>query len=481
MEEVYKALRQIVGPQYVSKEPEERFIYSRDPGTMEPCAPDFVVMPNSTEEVREIVLLANRKQVPVVPMGGGLVLSGLSRPLKGGMVVDMKRMNRILEVNEASRYAIVEAGASQGMLQAHLKKHHPGLKHSIPDAPPIATIAGNVLIFGSGHLSHAAGFHSDMLNGLEAVLPTGDIVRMGSCSTSPYWFSRAPLPDLAGLFLGWSGTTGIVTKLAIKLFPNRPFNDVGVFVTEDPERVPDVLQRVTGVQVAEDVTAWMTPKPEWARGFQHINVNYSADSKEELTWRWRLIRASVKKYMDEKVGGFMMVPPPLKKTLLEAPSSQLTRFADVRKGGGFEYVGAIMPIELFPQAYRAGLEIAERHGTTYATGARIIGLGHCMMFYFSYPFNRADASDVERAQGALEETNRVALELGGIPWKAEAPAQKQIIEKMDPNTFLLMNRVRGVLDPKGIMNPGNWELALSEPRATGAGRGTPKQREKRGR
>ena len=47
--------------------------------------------------------------------------------------------------------------------------------------------------------------------------------------------------------------------------------------------------------------------------------------------------------------------------------------------------------------------------------------------------------------------------MGGIPWKAEAPAQKQIIEKMDPNTFALMNRIREVLDPKGFMNPGNWE------------------------
>ena len=81
-----------------------------------------------------------------------------------------------------------------------------------------------------------------------------------------------------------------------------------------------------------------------------------------------------------------------------------------------------------------------------------------MMFYFSYPFNRADAADVNKAQEALEETNRVVLEMGGIPWKAEAPAQKLILRKMDPNTLDLMNRVRAVLDPKGIMNPGNWEV-----------------------
>ncbi|MGD8764841.1 MAG: FAD-dependent oxidoreductase, partial [Desulfobacteraceae bacterium] len=166
MKKIYDELVKIVGTDFVSDQPEERYIYSMDPGTMPAREPDFVVLPESTEEVRQIMMLANQHEIPVVPLGAGLVLSGLSRALKGGIILDMKRMNRILEVNETSRYAVVEAGASQGMLQAFLKKHHPVLKHSAPDAPPVATIAGNVSIHGSGHLSHAAGFHSDMLNGL---------------------------------------------------------------------------------------------------------------------------------------------------------------------------------------------------------------------------------------------------------------------------------------------------------------------------
>ena len=94
------------------------------------------------------------------------------------------------------------------------------------------------------------GFHSEMLNGMEVVLPTGEIAKVGSCATSPYWFSRAPLPDLAGLFIGWHGTTGIATKLAIKLYPDRPLGDVGVFVMEDPELVPGVIHGLAGVAVA---------------------------------------------------------------------------------------------------------------------------------------------------------------------------------------------------------------------------------------
>ena len=69
------------------------------------------------------------------------------------------------------------------------------------------------------------------------MLPTGEICKIGSCSTTPYWFSRAPLPDLAGLFVGWFGTTGVVTQLAIKLYPKPAHKDVMIFA--DFERLSD--------------------------------------------------------------------------------------------------------------------------------------------------------------------------------------------------------------------------------------------------
>jgi glycolate oxidase len=90
-------------------------------------------------------------------------------------------------------------------------------------------------------------------------------------------------------------------------------------------------------------------------------------------------------------------------------------------------------------------------------GCRIIGVNHSMMFFYAYAFNRADPDDVARAQGALEETNKSVVAMGGIPWKAEVPAQKEIIRNMDPTMFEMIRRVRSVLDPNGIMNPGNWE------------------------
>jgi glycolate oxidase len=78
--------------------------------------------------------------------------------------------------------------------------------------------------------------------------------------------------------------------------------------------------------------------------------------------------------------------------------------------------------------------------------------------FFSYSFNRADLKDIEHARNALHETNKLALDLGGIPWKAELGGQRLILEKADPNYKYLLKTIRDSLDPNGIMNPGNWEV-----------------------
>ena len=117
MSDILQSLKEIVGEKRVSVNPEELWFYSRDPGVLDPHAPDYVVAPKTTEEVQKIVQLANREKIPLVPMGNGMSLTGLVIPLKGGIVLDMKQMNKILEVNEKARYAVVGGGHLSGSAQ----------------------------------------------------------------------------------------------------------------------------------------------------------------------------------------------------------------------------------------------------------------------------------------------------------------------------------------------------------------------------
>jgi len=84
------------------------------------------------------------------------------------------------------------------------------------------------------------------------------------------------------------------------------------------------------------------------------------------------------------------------------------------------------------------------------------------MFGFNYSFNRADEEDIENTRKALDDSNRLTLELGGMIWKGEVGAQRLTMQKMDPNTARLIGRVKKFLDPGGIMNPGNWEVVHDE-------------------
>lgn len=450
---ILNILEEIVGKDFVSNRPEELYIYSMDPGASLPRRVDFVVMPKNVEEVQKIVKLANEEKIPIVPMGGGLTLSGLIIPVKGGIVLDTKRMNQILEVNELSRYALIEAGVTTGQILSFLKENHPELQPPVPDAPPSATVAGNTLIHGSGYLSQKHGDYGTMINGIEAVLPNGEICKLGSCAISDYWFSRGPIPDFIGLFISAFGTMGIVTKLSIQLFPKPKMRDVVFGLMKDPKNIPDILISITATELAEDVLIGMADKPDWMKGYIFIMTYITGDSQEDIDRQTKVLKRIYRKTKAR----YMKVPKRMTNIYLEKPIFAAGA-ADFRKGGGFEYVGAFMPLERIPEAYIKGAEISKKFGIAPTLGSRLMGGTHTIVMFFSYSFNRSDPKDMENARNALEETNELTIKLGGIPWKAELAGQKLILENIDDSYKKLLKTIRSALDPNGIMNPGNWEV-----------------------
>jgi glycolate oxidase len=297
-----------------------------------------------------------------------------------------------------------------------------------------------------------------MVTGLEVVLPTGDICKIGSPSLGPYWFSKGPtLPDLSGLFLGWLGTTGIFTKVGLKLYPNKKFRDVELFVTDRVELVSEILYKLTHLEMLEDINVWFQPKPLMFKDNYHITIYFTGDTEEEIEFKRKMIWDAVQEFIDTKDGGFMGLQF-MKERLLEMPQRGIADFADVPKGGGFEYSGPITLIELFPQYAAKVIELAAKYNVLYASSARIISGGHSMMFSISFAFNRKDPAMMNRVKSALDEATEFALEMGGIPWKPNFMEQKMTMKKMDPNTLKLLQMVKKNLDPLGIMNPGNWEV-----------------------
>ena len=453
--DIYESLCEITGSGYVSRAQEEQYLYSRDSGAQPPRRVDYVVMPGTVEEVQGILRLANTEGIPVTPLGGGFTLSALVVPQRGGIVMDMKRMDKIIEVNELSRYVLLEAGVSQAALRSYLKKHHPKLQHSTPEAPPTVTVVGNAVIQGHGHLTPRYGLNSDMVNGMEVVLPTGEICKLGSAAVTGSWYTRGPIPDLPGLFIGWFGTTGVVTKLSLKLYPKPQYRDVIVFSSDDIDAIPEVIFELTQLDLLEDFFLITQEKPDWMNHIFYVIV-LSAHLEEELAMKKKIyLDLAGKIRSGETIKLVENLHPALRARFLDVPPKAALA-ADFRKGGGFQYSAAILSFDKVPAAWRKGIEIAHAHGMVASYVHQVLTC-HSIMFGFNYSFNRGDEADIIAARQAVDESNRFTLDIGGMIWKGEAEAQKLVMKKMDPNTAKLIEKIKKAMDPQGIMNPGNWE------------------------
>lgn len=178
--------------------------------------PQAVVLPETTEQVSEVVKLANRARVPVVPRAGGTGLTDGAVPLKHGILVDIKKMAKILEIDEENRAVTVQPGIN--MLNLNKVLHPLGFIY--PDGPasyPCALVGGRIGTSGFSLVGGRYGHTRDLVISMEMVLPTGEIIRVGDGgkkirkSSSGY--------QLKHLFMGHQGTLGIVTEATLELVP----------------------------------------------------------------------------------------------------------------------------------------------------------------------------------------------------------------------------------------------------------------------
>ena len=179
---------------------------------------DVVVLPRSTQQVAELVELASTHKVPVVPYGGGTGVMGAALPVRGGVLVDMKGLNRVLQVNATDRMVLVEAGVVLEDLARELEPHGLMPGHD-PWSVPIATVGGAISTNGVGYRAASYGSMGDQVLGLEVVLPDGRILTTRSV---PKYSSG---PNLNHLFIGAEGVFGFITKATLRVFrqPERRF------------------------------------------------------------------------------------------------------------------------------------------------------------------------------------------------------------------------------------------------------------------
>lgn len=226
--EAYQALEDIVGPEYISQDPAIRDTYNQVWGnklvfdSKFSNRPAAIVLPGSTEEVQAIVRACNRYKISFKPFSSGFEIVSTALVSENSIILDLKRMDKIVEIDTKNMYAVVEPYVSVFRLQLELAKHGLFLG-PISAGPEAGVIASSCCHFGSGNTQVFTGGLGRNVLGCEWVLPTGEVFRMGSAEAGSGWFSAdGPGFGLRGILRGHSGANGghgVITKASHKLYP----------------------------------------------------------------------------------------------------------------------------------------------------------------------------------------------------------------------------------------------------------------------
>jgi glycolate oxidase len=448
-----QSLAAIVGDAYLTQDPAALERYGRD-SMNRPHPPDLVIIPGTVDEVSAAARLSNEARVPLVVRGAGTGYTGGAVPVRGGVVMSMERFNRILDIDQENLLAVVQPNVITGQLQEAVERV--GLFYP-PDPASLtqSAIGGNVAECAGGPRAFKYGTTKRYVLALQAVLPTGEVVRTGSKAVK-----NVVGYDLTQLLVGSEGTLAIITEIVVRLIPKPPLQAtlratfpgireaVGAVSALLAARViPAAIEIVDGEclrAVAAFVGSPLAP-PE-AGALLLIEVDGVAGAVAEEAERVRracaeagaleVLRATSERERDDLWRVRRDLSPSLKLI------------------AGLKYNhDVVVPRGRVPQLY----DLIE--GLRGEFRLRIPCFGHAGdgNIHVNIMVDPNDPSEIARAQTAQRQLFEgvVALEgsISGEHGIGFAKAPYLHIE-LSPDEIALMKRVKAAFDPNGILNPG---------------------------
>ncbi len=450
-------LASIVGKANVLATEEDRQVYSYDGTSTWTHKPDLVVFPTETEHVAAVLKLANENRIPVTPRGGGTNVSGGSVPIRGGIVLVMTKMNRILSIDGANLSARVQAGVVLMDLQAALARQ----RLFFPPDPQSflgATLGGIIAENAGGPVCLKYGVTKQYLLGLQAVLPTGRIVNFGGSTVK-----NVVGYDLVSLVTGSEGTLAVVTEAVLRLLPLPPARKTIIALFDDlPKsgatvgRILDAgtipakielldnwvvrsINRITGLGLPEDAAAMLM---------------FECDGKEEV------VAHDSQKVIEvcQEVGATQV--------LVAQDAVQAQGYWKARSAGFAAVFGAAptvlaedvtVPRSRMPEFIQRVVAICAKAGLEVT----VIGHAGDGNLHPSVLTDAKDPAHFQKAQRAVDEIIEAALEFGGVLSGEHGiglEKQKFMRRTQDPIFIELMRKIKAIFDPNGILNPGKiWE------------------------
>jgi glycolate oxidase len=452
--EFLDGLRSIAGASHVRTDAASFDVYGAD-ALKRGHAPDVVVIPDGADEISAIAKLCTRYRVPLVPRGGGTGYTGGSVPVRGGVVLSLERMNRILDIDEDNLVAVVEPNVITGELQAAVEKK--GLFYP-PDPASLdrSVIGGNVAECAGGPRAFKYGTTKAYVLGLQAVLPGGDIVETGGKVVK-----NVVGYDLTHLLVGSEGTLAIITRIILRLVPRPPVQSTlratfasiadatqAVCHVIRARVVPAALELIDGDSL-EAVARYLNVRslaPQGTAALLLLEVDGLAEAVSEEAARCE--RACREAGATEVLRAHDETERQEIWRVRRELSLALRTISPIK----FNH-DVVVPKGRIPQLF----ELVERLKRDYRLRIPCFGHAGDGNIHVNIMVTPADEDELRRAHEAerLLFEGVVALEgsISGEHGIGFAKAKYLPIE-LDAQTIALMRRVKAAFDPDGILNPG---------------------------
>ncbi|MHA2176996.1 MAG: FAD-binding oxidoreductase [Candidatus Thorarchaeota archaeon] len=462
-------IAKIVGHEHITEQKTDRILNAHDAwplslakiraGELLPLA-DFVVFPGNTDEISKVLVIANELKIPVVPVGGGAGTCGGTVPIYGGIQLDLKRLDKICEIDHASMTVRVQAGVTGIDLEEEVNRHGYTTGHT-PTSSRASNIGGFIATRSGGSMSSLYGKIEDLTLGLQVVLANGSVVDTKAVPR------HSVGPDLRELFVGSEGTLGVITEATLRLFlipEARRFCSVSFpDVHSGLEAIrkifrEGILPSIVRLYDPEDAAYSFSMRFEFEEGHCILLLAFDGDLKKVEIDEARSLELCVaeggtdlgeepsQRWWDHRFD--MYYPSPLTTS-----GYTITDTIDI--------VATYDKLENVYHAMKKAMEaydaiVISHFSHMYQNGGSIY-----MIFYTSQP-DAQTAWDIYKK--IWDDGVAACLQEGGTMSHQHGVGLTRSTYTKDElgSGFIVLKKIKETLDPNGIMNPGKLGLGVRE-------------------
>ncbi len=476
-------LIKILGSEYVTDDQKVLENYSRDYSLTSPGMASFVVYPGRTEDVQRIVKLCNDYSIPVVPCSSRVHFRGCTIPRQGGIVLDLRRMNRILSINERNRYVMLEPGVTWGEIQTRLE----GLDLMV--CPPLLPHPEQSVITSfleREPLVISLYEYNEPLMSMEVVWPDGSIFRTGSASAPnfPDTFVEGTNPmgpgtlDFFRLLQGAQGTMGIVTWAMVKTEYRSSKSKTFFICFDQIEKAIEPLYRIQRRKIGYECLLMDSLNLACIisrDGFKGIEA-----LKESIPrWIIVLVLRGARRRPEEK---FAYEEEALRETSADFPgmalgdslpgiSDSAEYMAKILRGpwlggnpywkhryqGGCQEIFFITKMSRISEFYDMVISIAGRNDFSISkVGCYVqpIDNGRSCHMEFDLFYNPEDGKEIDRVNRLMNEASEVLWNHGAL-FTRPYGILSDIVYRRSADYTSVLRKVKSIFDPRNILNPGH--------------------------